>query len=326
MLGDNFRPSGELSWILSKLPITTWDFLGSLSFEDRCLGALKILSHNKALNNVLCFKILDRPSKDSKVIQSKINDCIANFLSLNRSEKEIKQFGLLDPAGKFIDAVDTFVKSSSGNIILDISTFPKRFFFPILKVLLQKELTNLLITYTNPERYCKEDLSSNPDTWSNLPLFGKSEFPEPQLQLAIVGVGFMPFGLPRLLEGKYSKTPVKFLFPFPPGPPNFQRTWEFMRQIELSFNLKDTDRIIKLDSNNLSDAYDYINHECDYGDKEVIFAPYGPKPISLAMCLYASKHNSSVFYTQPHHYNPYYSTGIKSTFCYCITLNSELLF
>lgn len=326
MLGDNFRPSGELSWILGKTPITKWGFIGSLSFEDRCLGALNILTQKNALEKVLCFKILDRPSKDSKVIEAKVNNCVANFLALNREESEIQQFGLLDPAGIIVDAVNSFVTASNGNIILDISTFPKRFFFPILKILLQKDLNNLLITYTNPEKYCKEDLSSNPDTWSNLPLFGKSEYPEPQLQLAIVGVGFMPFGLPRLLEGKYSKIPVKFLFPFPPGPPNYQRTWEFMRQIELSFNLKDTDRIIKLDSNNLSDAFDYINHECENGTKEVIFAPYGPKPISLAMCIYASKYNSPVFYTQPHHYNPHYSTGIKSTFCYCIKLNTKMLY
>jgi hypothetical protein len=326
MLGDNFRPSGDLSWILKKLPIDKWDVIGCLSFEDRCLGTLADLQAQSKVANALYYKIIDPPSKDSTEIERKLEVNMTKFLGLGRSNNEVKEYGLLEPVGKVIDDVINMVTRSAGNIILDISTFPKRFFFPILKILLQQELTNLLIAYTNPKSYCKEDLSGNPDTWSNLPLFGNVAHPEPTLDLAIVGVGFMPFGLPRLLEGKYSAIPVKFLFPFPPGPPNYQRTWEFMRKIELSFNLKETDKIIKLDSNNLSDAYDYINYECANGEKNVIFAPYGPKPISLAMCLYASKHNSPVFYTQPHHYNPHYSSGIKNTYCYCIKLNSKLLY
>lgn len=326
MLGDNFRPSGDLTWILKKLPIDKWDVIGCLSFEDRCLGALLDLHQQDKLANVLYFKIVDPPSKDSKEIAAKLEDNTTKFHAIGRSKNELQQFGLLEPVGKVIEAINSIVTKSSGNIILDISTFPKRFFFPILKILLQQNLNNLLIAYTNPQTYCKDDLSGNPDTWSNLPLFGNVTYPEPALDLAIVGVGFMPFGLPRLLEGKYSTIPVKFLFPFPPGPPNYQRTWEFMRKIELSFNLKETDKIIKLDSNNLSDAYDYISYECANGKKDVVFAPYGPKPISLAMCLYATKYNSPVFYTQPHHYNPNYSSGIKSTFSYCIRLNSRMLY
>ena len=326
MLGDNFRPSGDLTWILKKLPVEKWDVIGCLSFEDRCLGTLIDLHDHNKLEKVHYFEIIDPPSKDSKEIARKLNDNKIKFNHIGRLKNEVQQFGLLEPVGKVIEAVNTVVSKTSGNIILDISTFPKRFFFPILKILLQTKLTNLLISYTNPKSYCKDDLSGNPDPWSNLPLFGNAPYPEPTLDLAIIGVGFMPFSLPKLLEGKYSTIPVKFLFPFPPGPPNYQRTWEFMRKIELSFNLKETDKIIKLDSNNLSDAYDYITYECEDGKKDVIFAPYGPKPISLAMCLYAVKHNSPVFYTQPHYYNPHYSTGIKNTYCYCIQLNSKMLF
>lgn len=326
MLGDHFRPLGELSWILNKLPIEKWDIIGCLSFEDRFKGALQYLTENEKAGNAIYFKITDPPSKDSKLVNEKITKNVAEFLSLNRSENEIQDFKLLDSTNKIVESIKAFLDSSDGNIILDISTFPKRFFFPILKILLQHNLINLLVTYTNPQSYCKEDLSGNPDSWSNLPLFGNVSYPEPPIDLAIVGVGFMPFGLPRLLVGKYSSTPVKFLFPFPPGPPNYQRTWEFMRKIEKSFNLKENDRIIKLDANNLADAFDYIVHESGNGQKEVIFAPYGPKPISLAMCLYAIKYNSAVYYTQPHYYNPNYSVGIKSTFCYSIILNSKMLY
>jgi hypothetical protein len=326
MLGDNFRPSGDLSWILSKIPIEKWDIIGCISFEARFKGALKQLAESDKVGKVLYFKIIDPSSKNSKLGDDKIAENLAEFLSFSRSVNEVKDFGLLEATNKIVDEIRSFVIGSSKNIILDISTFPKRFFFPILKILLQNPIKNLLVTYSTPDSYCKEELSFNPEPWANLPLFGNIKYPEPPIDLAIVGVGFMPFGLPRLLVGKYSATPVKFLFPFPPGPPNYQRTWEFMRKIEKSFNLKETDKIIKLDSNNLSDAYDYIFHESDKGKKVVIFAPYGPKPISLAMCLFAIKYNSAVYYTQPHDYNPNYSSGLKNTFCYSIILNSQLLY
>ena len=152
------------------------------------------------------------------------------------------------------------------------------------------------------------------------------DFPEPRVDLAIVGIGFMPFGLPNLLMSKYKSTPVKFLFPFPPGPPNYQRTWDFVWKIEKSFTFNHQDSIIRIDSNNLSDAFEYITRETNNGQKKVIFAPYGPKPISLAMCIYATIHHSPVYYTQPTHYNPDYSSGIKDTYAYCINLNSVNLY
>ncbi len=46
----------------------------------------------------------------------------------------------------------------------------------------------------------------------------------------------------------------------------------------------------------------------------VVLAPYGPKPLSLAMCLFALsvpvEHRPAVVYTQPQVYAPKYSTGI----------------
>ena len=62
-----------------------------------------------------------------------------------------------------------------------------------------------------------------------------------------------------------------------------------------------------------------------------VFAPYGTKSMSLAMCLYACSHpeNTDVCYTQPKSYNPQYSTGISmvngvpDTFAYCIRLDGK---
>jgi hypothetical protein len=61
-------------------------------------------------------------------------------------------------------------------------------------------------------------------------------------------------------------------------------------------------------------------------DKKVIFAPYGPKTISLGMCLYASLNGSAVYYTQPTSYNPNYSDGCGKSYAYLIKLDGALLY
>jgi hypothetical protein len=216
--------------------------------------------------------------------------------------------------------------SSDGNIVIDISTFPKRFFFPLVKRLLNAGLKNLIVTYTSPLQYCKDELSGNPYPWDHLPLFMPVDYPERQIDVAIVSIGFMPFGLPGLLLSRYNSTPVKFLFPFPPGPPSYQRTWDFVRKIEQSFNFKPTDKIIRLDANNMPEAFEYIISETHNVTKRAIFAPYGPKPMSLAMCIYATINDSSVYYTQPTHYHPHYSIGVGKTFAYALILGGNNLY
>ena len=191
---------------------------------------------------------------------------------------------------------------------------------------MEKKIENLLIVYSTPEKYCSHELSANPHSWEHLPLFAATNYPEPSIDLAIVGVGFMPFGLPNLLLSKYNATQVKFLFPFPPGPPNYQRTWDFMRKIQKSFTFKPSDNIIRIDSNNMPDAFAYIMSETNDGSKHAVFAPYGPKPISLAICIYAAIKGESVYYTQPTYYNPEYSSGYKETFSYPIILNGKNLY
>ncbi|RZJ78269.1 MAG: hypothetical protein EOO47_14355 [Flavobacterium sp.] len=325
MIGNRFRPWGELEWLLPKLPSVKWDIFSCLSPENRFVATFDILQEKVKINNALFLKIVDPPSKDSDDIKFKLE---ANEVILKESKVQcdIEEHELLEPYKKIVDTTNAFLRKSNGNVIVDISTFPKRFFFPIVKLLIKGNLKNLVITYSTPKQYCSTELSSNPQSWDHLPLFMPVDFPEPQIDVALVGVGFMPFGLPELLLSNYNATPVKFLFPFPPGPPNYQRTWDFVRKIEKSFSFKPSDSIIRLDANNMPDAFEYISRETNEGAKNVIFAPYGPKPISLAMCIHAVLHNSLVYYTQPTHYSPEYSTGVKDTFAYAIVIDSKNLY
>lgn len=325
MIGEFYRPWGELDWLIGKFPDIKWKLISCLSIEDRTSATIDILAESKSFDSGLFIKVLDPPSAFSKSAESLININERKLLKIN-SNITIEECHLLEKIHVVIDIVNNFVPSGSENILLDISTFPKRFFFPILKTLLKKNIKNLIVSYSNPLGYCNTELSFNPNPWEHLPLFMPTEHPEPTIDAAFVGVGFMPFSLPNLLGSHYTDIPVNFLFPFPPGPPNYQRTWDFMRKIEKSYTFKQNDKIIRLSSNNVSDAFEIIKRESEYGSKHVLFAPYGPKPVSLAMALYASLNSNPVYYTQPTMYNPHYSKGIGNVYGFCITIKDSLLY
>lgn len=50
----------------------------------------------------------------------------------------------------------------------------------------------------------------------------------------------------------------------------------------------------------------------------VALAPFGPKPISAAMCLYAAQTGMPVYYSQPKTYSVGYSSGVGTAFGYWV--------
>lgn len=153
-----------------------------------------------------------------------------------------------------------------------------------------------------------------------------SNYRKTSLDLAIVGVGFAPLGLGDLLIGQYKDAEVKLLFPHPPGPPNYRRNWDFVRKIVSSFpsvSLNEMQRVHALD---VSDAFDKICQLTNYGNYSTILAPYGSKPISLAMALYSIEQGVAAYYTQPRFYSANYSSGIKETYGYWIVKSNTKLF
>jgi len=326
MFSGKFRPWGDTSWVLSKIDHKLWNFIGCLSTEERCTEAVRILKSAGVINSNIFFEVLDPVTtvKHTQKIErnKKTLEAIDSEIGNN-----IHQLDLLVEDITLFNKISEIVNQSIPNIILDISTFPKRFFFPFVKTILQhSQVENLLITYTNATKYPESDLSEDPEPWYPLPLFRQTSFPEDQYDLAIVGTGFMPFSLPKLLKDKHSKVSLRLIFPFPPGPPNYHRSWEFVRKIEKYYTFKEGDEIIRINSLDVCEAFDHICSASNYGEAKVLFAPYGPKPISLAMCIFASLTGSPVYYTQPKLYNPDYSTGIKDCISYCIKLDNKLLY
>lgn len=327
MLGKHFRPWGHFSWVFNKIPDNKWDLFGCLSTERRCISALSLVRDRNQLNQMRFLQIKDPSPKYSVLANSKLEEQLREFTSLGGSKDNIEDHELLEKHSKLVESVNGFIKCSNGNVIIDISSFPKRFFFPILRLLIgAPSITNLIATYTVPKTYSEGELAEDPQTWLTLPLFGVQTYPEPNVDVAIVGVGFLPFGLPELLKNEYSNASVRLFFPFPPGPPTYQRSWKFVRQIE---HYQSSNQLIRVNALDVSGTFEHICVETNSGSKNAIFAPYGPKPLSLAMCIYAALANAPVYYTQPRIYNPNYSTGVKTvngvpeTYAYCLRLGGK---
>jgi hypothetical protein len=333
MLSNEFRPWGRFNWVAGKLDQKTWSFLGCFGTEDRFIGAAESVLANNALASNLFIDVRDHGIDFTEDNTAKK---IINERLLRRhlgADLNLLEMGLLDSPIILKKLANEFIANSNGSIIIDISCFPKRFFFPLLKILQQSvDVVDLLACYTLPERYHDGDLAENPLPWSHIPMFQRCDVPLPTIEKAIVGVGFLPFGLPSLLKNDYSNAEVTLLFPFPPGPPHYQRTWNFVREIEKFYPLNNRDQILRVDVNDVPGCFEHLKNITNDGNTPSILAPYGPKTHSLAMALFAIKNDCDVFYTQPKQYHPEYSSGIKhingepEVYSYCLKLDGNSLY
>ncbi len=67
----------------------------------------------------------------------------------------------------------------------------------------------------------------------------------------------------------------------------------------------------RLEAADLPGAFQHITQLASEVEMKPAFAPFGPKPTSAAMCLYASHHGCAVYYPQPRVYHPDYSQGVR---------------
>jgi hypothetical protein len=134
--------------------------------------------------------------------------------------------------------------------------------------------------------------------------------------------------LPSPIEHGSPRMDVKLLFPFPNAPESFQLTRQFLQSVE--HNLRGANTYVKhVNGMDVSDSFDHICSLSENGARQVLLAPYGPKPTSLAMCIFATLKDSPVFYTQPRVYNPNYTHGVKVVngqshiYAYCLRLEGR---
>ena len=155
----------------------------------------------------------------------------------------------------------------------------------------------------------------------------------------IVGIGFDPMGVVSLLSDQASDK-IRLIFPFPPGSAGNRRNWMFVKRIE---ELTQREQIgppdrIHIDMYDCSQVFDALCDMTNNGHQTAAVAPYGPKTVSLAMCLFAlaaekaERPRVPVFYAQPHRYALNYTSGVRmregvpEVTGYCLRLRGRNLY
>lgn len=327
MSAFRYRPWGLLPWVIHKCPDLRWGFIGSFWTEERGLSAWRTLNGLGKLSSTYFANIVEPPSRFTLESDEILAKRKKEYEGYGGSLSDIYDHLLFDRVGDIVNTMDRIIDNAGPNIVLDISSLPKRFFFPFVKLLIKAtSIDNLIVVYTLPRAHT-DNLAENYQDWNTLPLF-QGVYPDLPTKMLIVSVGYLAMGLSDQIEQDNPHLALKILFPFPPGPPSFQKTLELVRLIKK--NLK-TDRLelIRVNAVDTPDAYDLILAHTQQGELAANFAPFGPKPISLAMAIYAAANDRPVFYNQPKTYHPKYSigvsdiNGIPETYAYCIRINGH---
>ena len=323
-----YRPWGNFKWLLPRIDIAKWSLVGCVSTEDRCLEVFNILRRNKRVSESLFFRIEDPPSSSKASIEVKTDE---NLNTLRTCGVEaVRNVQLEAPASDYIDPFLDFLQTAGPNVVIDVSSLPKRFFFPIIKQSLAFDaLKNLMITYSVPARYTGKELAGNIGHWKHLPLFGPTTLPQAygvqrRKGIIVVGIGFQSLGLQTFLKDDHKDDDKWLLLPFPSGEHFNARNLDVI--IQLRKSVSDSIPIDHINGRNVSQIFDLLHSRLKPSEQRVLFAPYGPKPMSVAMCLFASKNGSEVLYAQPRFYDPDYSSGISTTFGYCVKLRGNTLY
>lgn len=315
-----YRPWGKLEWLFKRGPDISWHLIGALNTEHRSLSVWRFLHERKNLTRVELIQIENPYSIFKDEADKELEERRNEFLDDGGREQDLIDHKLEEPYGKIIEFTENFVQGDTSNVILDVSSMPKRFFFPVLKVLLRsKSVKNLLVSYTIPNKYTDNKLALNCHDWSHVPTFsGNSKH---DIEMLIIGVGFEPMGLPSEIDEGDTRR-IKLLFPFPAPPSSVRRSWDFVQTLQRG-RRPDTFKIIHTDPKDVSDAFDRLKSLTENGDRRAVLAPFGPKPISVAMCIFATLADFEVFYTQPRVYHPGYSTGAAEKYAYWIRMNGK---
>ena len=153
-----FRPWGEIDWLLPRINLDKWSLLGSLSFEQRCICTSKYLVDNGVLDNIRLIKVVDPPSEHTESIQQKLDKNEAEFDGfIEDVSNSVSSSPLLAKNIDIVNLAQNFFTEENGNLIIDVSSLPKRYFFPFIKLALSNaDIKNLIITYSKPLKYTSD--------------------------------------------------------------------------------------------------------------------------------------------------------------------------
>ena len=315
---DRYHPWGPFEWLLPRLGSEPWSLLGGISPEDRSVAIVEGLA--PPLRDGMTFIEVEDPDPPRpSALAAKMSSVRDSMIACGASETDFIKARLLQDVDTMYELFEVFLDDSRGRVILDISVLPKRWFFPALRYLMKdSRVRDLVVTYSSAEQY-GDQLSSDPGQLAPLPTFD-GDPTQTSYEEVVVGIGFAPLGLRDLYSADIEK--IRYLFPFPPGPPYFNRNWKFLRELETEIE----NRNLQADDHwhvHMYDCPSTFGALCKFtadGRRVTALAPFGPKTLSLAMCLFALALEASnltpahVLYTQPRRYSLDYSSGVSRTF------------
>ena len=338
------RPFGPLDWILSRLPeIQFWSLVGTISTEDRCLSVLRELGESRSIFLANFLRIEpDARKNNPRFRQPFIRKLDANHKkaasAINQGQLSVRTGGILCREESLIELCKATLAACHENLVIDISAMPKRYFFPMLTLALESSrFSNVVVTYTTPERY-GDSLAEDPLPWNAFPMYGATP-PRGETEVKLlIGVGYQPLKLEEILEGfRRRVSNVELLLPFPSVHPGYLRNWEFILQVRQVLPGLPTSAIKRVATTNTPLAFDRVVAMSNRGKIHSVLAPFGPKPISLAMCLFGIACRQKgvpveIGYTQPQVYSDSYSSGVATangrpvTNAFCVRLGGRNLY
>lgn len=334
---SNYRPWGHIDWLLSRLPHASWSLLGCCGTESRSI-ALPCYFGRGRFDHASLLAISDPDPLDAAAFSERLDLRRDQLKTAGFDSAEILDRNLLSGIDEIRSHVTDLADRGATGLILDITSLPKLWFFPLVQAALEeKRFADVIVTYTSAIGYA-EQLSENVAPLRVLPGFF-AEDGRSRHDSLIVGIGFEPLSLVPLLSDQVSDR-IRLIFPFPPGPPGHRRNWMFVKQIEdltQSQQMLDPDRV-HIHMYDCPQVFDALVEMTSQGRLTSAIAPYGPKTVSLAMCMFAlaiaeaGMPRVPVYYAQPLRYALDYTTGtgcvgeVPDCKGYCLRLRGRNLY
>lgn len=187
------------------------------------------------------------------------------------------------------------------------------------RMVLRESFRNVIVTYSQAglNGYTPTHLAEDPMTCDHLP--GYAAPLPPKGDTLVISVGFESLSIRWLVDIYQDRRKgTKIILSFPPDGGSAWREWNTLKQIALG----DPQNIIQqsIEVIALWDT-EQVYHVLERWDKDadgLTLAPFGPKPHTLGMALFAIRHDCGLYYTQPKSYNPDYSKGRGETWAYVV--------
>ncbi len=314
-------PSGQFPLFADLVRGKKCVLIGALSFEERCCSLPTTVGSGNAQNKIVLFKIKDPVDgfpNYSHEIERRI-ETNRDLLNSRRIEFDEIPTDLLVSEDDLSDMLQIFKSNRSTLYILDVTSLPKRYFCYFLKHLIRREwCQDLLVTYTmvGPEGYSAQHLTASPMTCAPLPGFSSAW----QIggDTLVISLGFESLNVRSILDVYPKQRGPKILMSFPCSTAVIRRQWNMLRQIfskgQISLLKEDIKSVATWDAEEVFITLKYWEKECD----SLALAPFGTKPHSLGLALYAIQSGSGMYYTQPKSYNPDYSKGTGESWGYLV--------